>query len=74
MSPRPIPQGRGLMRVQRRIMDITACPDCRAFYVNDHDALISACASVGIEEGKSTGAMLRLYMEGYHNDGHREPD
>jgi len=55
-------------------MDITACSECRAFYVSNRDALMYACASVGIVEGKSTGAMLRLYMEGYHNDGHREPD
>ena len=54
-------------------MDILACPACRAYCVTNQDALVAACASVGIEEGKTTGAMLRLYMEGYHNDGHREP-
>lgn len=54
--------------------DVVSCPKCRAYYLSKHDALVGACASVGIEEGRSTGEMLRLYMEGYHRDGHREPE
>ena len=54
--------------------DFTACPRCRAYYEANHDALISACATVGIEHNQGKGAMLLMYMEGYHNDGHREPE
>lgn len=34
--------------------------------------LTEACASVGIEYGKSTGRMMFDYLAGYHDRGHRE--
>jgi hypothetical protein len=34
--------------------------------------LTEACASVGIEYGKSTGQMMHDYLAGYHDRGHRE--
>jgi hypothetical protein len=55
-------------------MDLITCPECRAFYQDNRDHLVAACASVGIEHGESSGAMLTLYLEGYHRDGHREPE
>jgi len=76
VTPRTLglsPWAEGSCASDGEIMDILACPACRAYCVTNQDALVAACASVGIEEGKTTGAMLRLYMEGYHNDGHREP-
>jgi hypothetical protein len=34
--------------------------------------LVEACASVGIEYGKSTGAMLLDYFTRFHERGHQE--
>lgn len=34
---------------------------------------MAACASVGIEHNRGTGDMLRVWMDGYHQNGHVEP-
>lgn len=47
------------------------CPDCWA-HAASHPHLIGACASVGIEHGKSTAEMVRDYLAAYHERGHRE--
>lgn len=48
---------------------VTDCADCLAHWdVN----LTAACASVGIEHGKSTYQMIREYLAGYHERGHQE--
>lgn len=52
--------------------DAIACAACRAFYTDNHDPLLAACATVGIEHGLTTGRALRLYLAGYHDAGHRE--
>lgn len=52
--------------------DPIACHECRAYYLADRDTLVAACASVGIEYGKSTGWMLRDYLTAYHDAGHDE--
>lgn len=39
------------------------CPECRALVTQN---LVTACASVGIEHGRSAGAELLLYLEGVH--------
>ena len=51
--------------------DITGnCGDCMAHWdANPH--LTAACASVGIEHGKSTAQMLREYFAGFHQRGHQ---
>lgn len=45
------------------------CPDCLEHYV-DRPHLVEACASVGIEHGKSTAEMLAGYFRDYHERGH----
>ena len=35
--------------------------------------LLEACASVGIEHGKSTGLMMRDYIDAFHANRHRDP-
>lgn len=54
---------------RRQIMD---CAPCMAHYydpVNVH--LAGACASVGIEHGKSTQQMLFEYLAAFHVRGHK---
>lgn len=51
--------------------DPSECPDCMT-YLGQHPMLIEACASVGIEHGRSTQAMLRSYMLAFHRRGHQE--
>jgi hypothetical protein len=36
-------------------------------------SLVGACASVGIEQGKSTDRMLFEFLAGFHFRGHRAP-
>ena len=45
------------------------CPECFA-YMNQ-PGMVEACASVGIEYGKSIGQMLRETVEAFHAKGHR---
>lgn len=52
--------------------EAAGCGECAAL-VNAQPMLIGACASVGIEHGKSTRQMLREYLQGYHDRGHRMP-
>lgn len=47
------------------------CPQCMD-YAMDQPHLVGACASVGIEKGKSTQQMLAEYLAAYHARGHRE--
>lgn len=50
-------------------VDGNACPEC-ATYLDAHPHLVGACASVGIEHGKSTRQMLREYLATFHDRGH----
>ena len=45
------------------------CPDCAAYAGTAH--MVAACASVGIEHGKTTGQMLTEIVESYHRRGHK---
>lgn len=46
-------------------------PDCdKCIDYMQSDGLVHACASVGIEHGKSTGEMLRISVEAFHAKGH----
>lgn len=51
--------------------DILNCRECEAEYMRCPETLIAACASVGIEHGKSTTQMLREYLAAHHLGGHR---
>lgn len=53
--------------------DPIACLSCREFYLKERETLVAACATVGIEYGKSTGWMLRDYLTGFHQADH-DPD
>lgn len=50
---------------------IAECPACQSRCADAGLALLTACASVGIEHGQSTGEMLTLYLLDYHRRGHR---
>jgi hypothetical protein len=54
-----------------RPFDPNECGDCM-MHVFRTPGLTEACASVGIEYGKSTGQMMHDYLAGYHDRGHRE--
>ncbi len=49
--------------------DPRSCPPCMEYYY-DHPHLVGACASVGIEHGKSTSQMLHTVLGVYHRRGH----
>jgi len=51
--------------------DVMECGGCME-YLRSQPHLAGACASVGIEHGRSTGQMLRDYLTGFHERGHRE--
>lgn len=44
-----------------------ACVECANHLLSQGSALLDACASVGIEDGRSTGENLRIYMQGHHD-------
>lgn len=46
------------------------CRECFEHYMQTPH-LVGACASVGIEHGKSTSQMLTEYFERYHAREHR---
>lgn len=48
------------------------CARCAQWYLGHTTMIVEAAASVAIEHGMSTAAMLRSYIAGYHNRGHRE--
>lgn len=50
---------------------ITGCPDCLQHYYAT-PLLAEACASVGIEHGKSSAEMLSQYLAAFHERGHKE--
>jgi hypothetical protein len=45
------------------------CNDCLAYWTPE---LTNACASAGIEHGKSTYQMIREYLAAHHERGHRK--
>lgn len=47
------------------------CPKCIEHYF-DQPHLVGACASVGIEHGKSTAMMLGEYFAAFHANKHQE--
>lgn len=49
----------------------TKCGKCLEYYFSN-PYLVEACASVGIEKGKTTEEMLVEYLAQYHNDRHKE--
>lgn len=49
-----------------------ACEEC--FDYIHTPGLLEACASVGIEHGKSTGLMLREFIDAYHARRHQPVD
>lgn len=49
-------------------LGIPTCVEC--FEKMTEPGLIEACASVGIEHGKSTGQMVYEYINSYHAGGH----
>lgn len=53
-----------------RPFDPDECGDCFEHRLTT-PGLAEACASVGIEHGKSAGAMLRDYLVQYHERGHQ---
>lgn len=65
---KPPPPPRPTMPAEPR--DGDDCPACWE-YCFDNPGLAGACASVGIERGKSTGEMLHDYLADYHSRGHR---
>ncbi len=50
--------------------DIRSCFECNEYAADGGPALLGACASVGIERGKSTEMMLLEYLAAYHRRGH----
>lgn len=56
-----------------RLVFHNGTPDCEkcAAHMADMPHLVEACASVGIEHGKSTGEMFKQYIGGYHFGGHQ---
>jgi len=48
------------------------CDKCREFYFAQGPGLVGACASVGIEHGKSTWEMIAIYLDRYHANKHRD--
>ena len=67
-EPQPGCAGSGQWPATRDVME---CGGCMG-YLNSQPHMAGACASVGIERGKSTGQMLREYLEAFHERGHRE--
>jgi hypothetical protein len=54
-----------------RPFDPNECPEC-LMHIGRQPFLAEACASVGIERGKSTEAMLRDYLVQFHERKHEE--
>lgn len=48
------------------------CHACQLHYLHNREALNAACATVGIEHGASEAQMLRVWLDGYHANGHPE--
>lgn len=47
---------------------MTDCPECQRLIDSTGWALVGACASVGIEEGMSTGQMAQAWLALKHAD------
>jgi hypothetical protein len=47
------------------------CPACMA-WLRENRFIVGACASVGISYNRSTGDMLRDFMNAFHARGHEE--
>ena len=67
-DPAPECAGSGQWPAVRDVMECGGCVK----YLNSQPHLAGACASVGIERGRSTGQMLREYLEAFHGRGHQE--
>lgn len=52
--------------------DTTPCSACEDHAVAGGWALVHACASVGIEHGRSTFEEMAAYLDAYHRRGHLE--
>lgn len=50
---------------------VKECERCAEHWDANGWSIIGACASVGIEHGKSTWQMAKDYFEGYHRRGHK---
>lgn len=51
--------------------DPLACRACRDYWLANQDALRRVCAALAAEHGQRPGALLRDYLVGYHQAGHR---
>lgn len=53
-----------------RVIDLIKCDKCLAHFF-ESPGMVEACASVGIEHGKSSGQMLQEFYEVHHKkEGH----
>lgn len=50
------------------------CHACQLHFHRNRDPLMAACATVGIEHGVDRHSVLRSWLDGYHADGHVEPE
>lgn len=66
----PAPECEG-SRKPPRSFDPNECGECMAHRLST-PGLAEACASVGIEHGRSTDAMLWDYLALFHERGHKE--
>jgi hypothetical protein len=55
-----------------RPFDPGECPECVGHRFGT-PGLGEACASVGIENGRSASVMLREYLTAFHERGHEDP-
>ena len=52
------------------VLRVAECMDCEQHAIREPH-IVGACASVGIEHGKSTAEMMKIYLDGYHKRGHK---
>lgn len=53
-------------------MKIRDCPKCVNYLMDDYDAIMEACASVGMSRGKSANDMAVFLLSVYHDRGHQD--
>lgn len=54
-------------------MKIKDCVKCMDYLHGSMSfAMMEACASVGISNGKTTEEMIIIWISAYHNKGHKE--
>jgi hypothetical protein len=48
----------------------TNCPECRAYYNEIRDELLRVIGPLAAEHGMTEGAVIKMYLLGYHEAGH----